>query len=270
MNRDFVMPEDRLAAALLEHPDVPRVLVCSPYRSIAGRTRAALGRGHTPEAPFPASADQRHHEPLRLRRSDPDDPRRSIARYERGIRAAAERMGLNAPAVIHVEPASGRLWVVRVGRPRDLLRVGRLDGIRAASAPLAGLPRRVRMHPRHRQARVRDLRGRARRGRTDRSGRRRAERHRAKRVGPRPATHLHGCSASRLRACSTSGPSGPAWTWPRRARSRRHIPAAHSPSSGGGQRGSLRAAARPSERLLRSPVAPEARSRARLRPPTHA
>ena len=53
VNRDFVMPEDRLAAALLEHPDVPRVLVCSPYRSIVGRTRAALGRGHTPEAPFP-------------------------------------------------------------------------------------------------------------------------------------------------------------------------------------------------------------------------
>jgi teichuronic acid biosynthesis glycosyltransferase TuaH len=104
VNRDFVMPEDRLAAALLDHPDVPRALVCSPYRSIAGRTRAALGRGHTPEAPFPASADRRHHEPLRLRRSDPVDPRRSIARYERGIRAAAERMGLEAPALITANP----------------------------------------------------------------------------------------------------------------------------------------------------------------------
>jgi glycosyltransferase involved in cell wall biosynthesis len=101
-NRDFVMPEDRLAAALLEHPDEPRVLVCSPYRSVAGRTRAALRRGH--EARFPGSADQRHHEPLRLRRSDPVDPRRSIARYERGIRAAAERMGLKAPALITSNP----------------------------------------------------------------------------------------------------------------------------------------------------------------------
>jgi teichuronic acid biosynthesis glycosyltransferase TuaH len=104
VNRDFVMPEDRLAAALLEHPDVPRALVCSPYRSIAGRTRAALGRGHTPEAPFPASADRRHHEPLRLRRSAPVDPRRSVARYERRMRAAAERMGLTAPAVITSNP----------------------------------------------------------------------------------------------------------------------------------------------------------------------
>jgi teichuronic acid biosynthesis glycosyltransferase TuaH len=104
VNRDFVMPEDRLAVALLEHPDVPRVLVCSPYRSVVGRTRAALGRGHTPEAPFPASADRRHYEPLRLRRSDPVDPRRSIAAYERGIRAASERMGLTAPALITTNP----------------------------------------------------------------------------------------------------------------------------------------------------------------------
>jgi glycosyltransferase involved in cell wall biosynthesis len=101
-NRDFVMPEDRLAATLLEHPDVPRVLVCSPYRSVAGRTRAAIRRGH--EARFPASADRWHYEPLRLRRSDPVDPRRSIARYERGMRAAAERMGLEAPALITSNP----------------------------------------------------------------------------------------------------------------------------------------------------------------------
>jgi teichuronic acid biosynthesis glycosyltransferase TuaH len=101
-NRDFVMPEDRLAAALLEHPDVPRVLVCSPYRSVAGKTRAALRRTH--EAAFPAKADQRHHEPLRLRRSDPVDPRRSVARYERRMRAAAERMGLVAPALITSNP----------------------------------------------------------------------------------------------------------------------------------------------------------------------
>jgi glycosyltransferase involved in cell wall biosynthesis len=100
-NRDFVMPEDRLAAALLQHPRVQRILVCSPYRSVAGRTRAAL-RGH--EAHFPAGAGQRHHEPLRLRRSDPVDPRRSVARYEHGMRAAAERMGLEAPAVITSNP----------------------------------------------------------------------------------------------------------------------------------------------------------------------
>ena len=44
VNRDFVMPEDRLAAALLEHPDVPRVARVQPVpqhrRQNARRPRA--------------------------------------------------------------------------------------------------------------------------------------------------------------------------------------------------------------------------------------
>jgi teichuronic acid biosynthesis glycosyltransferase TuaH len=76
--------------------------VCSPYRSLAGRTRAALRR--VQEARFPERADRRHYEPLRLRRGDPVDPRRSVARYERGIRARAKRMGLVAPALITSNP----------------------------------------------------------------------------------------------------------------------------------------------------------------------
>jgi glycosyltransferase involved in cell wall biosynthesis len=101
VNRGLVMPEDRLAMALLEHPDVARLLVCSPYRSIAGRARAALRRT---DAPFPATPDRQLHEPLRLHRRDPTDPKRSVARYERGIRDAAKRMGLQTPAVITSNP----------------------------------------------------------------------------------------------------------------------------------------------------------------------
>jgi glycosyltransferase involved in cell wall biosynthesis len=104
-NRDFVMPEDRLAAALLDHRDVRQVLVCSPHRSVAGRTRAALRLAPQKlNTPFPAAAGRRHYEPLRLRRHDPVDPRASVARYERRIRAEAKRMGLRAPALITANP----------------------------------------------------------------------------------------------------------------------------------------------------------------------
>ncbi len=100
--RELVMPEDRLAVALTEHPAVGRLLVCDPYRSVAGRARAKLRR--RPAAPFPTSTTHRLHRPLRLRRSDPVDPARAVARYEAGIRRAAADMGLERPAVITAHP----------------------------------------------------------------------------------------------------------------------------------------------------------------------
>ena len=100
--RQLVMPEDRLGAALAGHPAIDRLLVCDPYRSIAGRAAARL-RGHA-DAPFPAGPDRRLHRPLRLRRSDPADPTRAVARYEEGVRRAAERLGLERPAVITANP----------------------------------------------------------------------------------------------------------------------------------------------------------------------
>jgi glycosyltransferase involved in cell wall biosynthesis len=100
--RELVMPEDRLAVALTEHPAVGRLLVCDPYRSVAGRMAARLRR--RPEAPFRASATRRLQRPLRLRRTDPVEPARAVARYEAGMRRAAAALGLERPAVITAHP----------------------------------------------------------------------------------------------------------------------------------------------------------------------
>jgi len=54
--------------------------------------------------PFPAGPGRGLHRPLRLRRSDPADPARAVARYEAGVRRAAARLGLDRPAVITANP----------------------------------------------------------------------------------------------------------------------------------------------------------------------
>lgn len=102
VERELVMPEDRLADALTRSPSIRRLLVANPYRSVAGKAAALLRR--QPEMPFPASSTRSLHAPLRLRRSDPVDPRRSVARYEAGLRSAAARVGLERPAVITANP----------------------------------------------------------------------------------------------------------------------------------------------------------------------
>ena len=103
--RGFSFPEDRLASALPGHPRVRRVLVCDPFRGAPRKlARAVLRR---PDTPFPASAVATHHAPLRLRRDDPVDLRaveRAYAAYERGIRRAARRQGLERPAIVTANP----------------------------------------------------------------------------------------------------------------------------------------------------------------------
>jgi teichuronic acid biosynthesis glycosyltransferase TuaH len=100
--RQLVMPEDRLGAALAEHPGIDRLLVCDPYRSVAGRAAARL-RGPA-DVPFPQGPGRGLHRPLRLRRSDPAEPARAVGRYEAGVRRAAARLGLERPAVITANP----------------------------------------------------------------------------------------------------------------------------------------------------------------------
>ena len=92
------MPEDRLAAALPEHPRVRRALVVNPPRNAAAHWLRPA------REPFPGPA---LHEPLRLRRADPADPaaaRRDAAAYERSLRRAARRLGLERPAIITTHP----------------------------------------------------------------------------------------------------------------------------------------------------------------------
>jgi teichuronic acid biosynthesis glycosyltransferase TuaH len=99
--RGLCMPEDRLAAALPAHPRVRRALVVNPPRNVAARWLRPAG------APYPAPPGSALHEPLRLRRSDPADPAaacRAAAAYERSLRRAAGRMGLERPAIITTHP----------------------------------------------------------------------------------------------------------------------------------------------------------------------
>lgn len=94
--------EDRLATTLNGHPGVERLLICDPLRSVAGRAMAvARGRRTAPPALRPGSGT---HMPLRLRRSDPVHPARMVARYEAGMRRAAQRLGMERPAIITGHP----------------------------------------------------------------------------------------------------------------------------------------------------------------------
>ena len=103
--RGRVHAEDRLTLELIGSPRVPRLLVANPFRSAPIRAlRMAVGSA---DEPFPASPTRHLHEPLRLRRSDPTRERsieKACARYESSLRQAAERHGLQRPAVITTHP----------------------------------------------------------------------------------------------------------------------------------------------------------------------
>lgn len=95
-------PDDRMADALLRSPTVGRLLIANPFRSYAGKLTARVRRSGDPA--FPTSAGRHLYEPLRLARTDPVDPERSVARYEAGLRRAAARHGLERPAIVTAHP----------------------------------------------------------------------------------------------------------------------------------------------------------------------
>ena len=93
--------EGRLAAALVHDPRVGRLLIANPYRSVV----AKAWRGVRPRYREPPPRERVHvHEPLRLRRTDPVDPRRTVRRYEASVRRVAKRLGFEQPAVITTNP----------------------------------------------------------------------------------------------------------------------------------------------------------------------
>ncbi len=93
--------EARIAAALPSDPRVGQVLLVNPYRSVAARVWRSL----RPRYPPPPRREHVHmHEPLRARRTDPAQPRRTTARYEASIRRASSRLGFERPAVITANP----------------------------------------------------------------------------------------------------------------------------------------------------------------------
>jgi glycosyltransferase involved in cell wall biosynthesis len=97
----FSRAQDRLAPALCDHSGVGRLLIGNPYRSVAAKAWRTL----RPREPEPPKRQGVHvHEPLRARRVDPANPRRTIRRYEVSLRRAASRLGLEQPAVITANP----------------------------------------------------------------------------------------------------------------------------------------------------------------------
>jgi hypothetical protein len=104
LERGLCMPEDRLADALRTHPRVRGLLVANPYRSVVAKVARLPREGRGGGWPAGRGA---LHEPLRLRRRDPDGVaalERAYARYERGLRRAATRLGLERPAIITTHP----------------------------------------------------------------------------------------------------------------------------------------------------------------------
>ena len=104
VDRGMCFSEDRLAQALLEHPRVRRLMVVETPRSLPIRlVREAL----RPPPPFPATDRATLYSPVRARRMDPRGfaaLQRTYGRWERRLRVAAERRGLERPALVTTHP----------------------------------------------------------------------------------------------------------------------------------------------------------------------
>lgn len=103
--RGFSYSEDRLAEALLRGDHTRRVLICDSFRSGPRRLANAL-RGRR-EPSFPESLTTGHYAPARLGYAHPvslSGIKRAYTAYERGLRRAARRQGLQRPIVITANP----------------------------------------------------------------------------------------------------------------------------------------------------------------------
>src|SRR5947199_9757811 len=99
--RGMCFPPDRLAETLLVHPRVRRLLVANPFRSLPG-VLARRVRGEPEDEGFPSNGRARLYTPKSLRRKDPGElpaVERRYRHYDQLVRRAAERAGLDRPAV---------------------------------------------------------------------------------------------------------------------------------------------------------------------------
>jgi glycosyltransferase involved in cell wall biosynthesis len=95
-------PPDRLAQTLLVHPEVRRLLVANPFRSLPGLVARRVS-GSPEDEGFPSNGRARLYTPPSLRRGEASSPA-AVARryraYDGLVRRAAQRAGLERPAVI--------------------------------------------------------------------------------------------------------------------------------------------------------------------------
>ena len=146
--RGLCMPEDRLAAALVDSARVRRLLVVNPFRSAPVALARRLARGESPSIP---GGPTRHLlEPLRLRRFDPTG-RAGIRACVRAVRAQRLPGGCPArpgdAARDHHPSAARRLRPLRLGVGCDVLCLGRLAGVRSAPPLVARIRRGIRSDP---------------------------------------------------------------------------------------------------------------------------
>jgi teichuronic acid biosynthesis glycosyltransferase TuaH len=104
VSRGMCFSEDRLVETLMAHPRVRRLMVVETPRSLP--IKLVKDRLRPPPA-FPSARGVSLYSPVRLRRSDPVGVgalERSFGAWERGVRRAASRRGLERPALITTHP----------------------------------------------------------------------------------------------------------------------------------------------------------------------
>ena len=103
--RGMNFAQDRIAARMLHDPAVRRLLLADAYASLPARAyRRATGDA---AEPFPRSERAALCRPLRWRRTDPvavPALERTYRGYDRRLRAAARRQGLDRPALLTTNP----------------------------------------------------------------------------------------------------------------------------------------------------------------------
>jgi hypothetical protein len=104
--RGMHFPPDRLIRALIDAPEVGRLLVVDPYRDRMRVTaKRLLGRTTDPAKGFPDTA---HLQPLRVGGGEdptaPDELERRYRSYDRAVQRAADDAGLEDPVVLTTNP----------------------------------------------------------------------------------------------------------------------------------------------------------------------
>jgi glycosyltransferase involved in cell wall biosynthesis len=151
--RGMCFPQDQLVLAMLRDPDLDRLLICDrPRSAVVKIAKDLLSR----PVKFEAGERARLWQPLRLRRQDPtgiDALRRAYAVYDRRLQRAAERAGLERPAVITSQPLLAGFAELEWAGPVTLYASDDLaahrdyqpwrEGLLAAYREVAGRGRRV-------------------------------------------------------------------------------------------------------------------------------
>ena len=154
------MPEDRLAVALTDHPAVGRLLVCDPYRSVAG-PRPGQAAAASPRRPSLRARPTACTGRCGCGAATPSIPPAPSPATRRACAAPPLDLGLERPAVITAHPLFAGFGRFDWAGPVTYYGWDDWTASRPARALVARVRGGVRAPARHRPQGVRDLRGRA-------------------------------------------------------------------------------------------------------------